>query len=43
MTSRVKSATENIIKISAKNNIGIENIYEKINELFNLNEINLDN
>lgn len=32
-----------IIKISALNNIGIEEIYEEITNLFNLNEINLDN
>ncbi len=33
----------NFIEISAKENIGIEKIYDKISELFNLNEINLDN
>lgn len=38
-----KKVSDNIIKISALNNIGIENLYEKISELFNLNEINLDN
>lgn len=32
-----------IIKISAKNNIGTENIYKEISKLFSLNEINLDN
>ena len=36
-------ASKNIIKISALNNVGIEKLYEKISELFNLNEINLDN
>ena len=39
----LKKVSNNIIKISALNNIGIENLYEKISELFNLNEINLDN
>ncbi len=38
--SKVKSK---IIKISALNNIGIEEIYGEITNLFNLNEINLDN
>ncbi len=33
----------NIIKISIKNKIGLETIYDKITELFNLNEINFDN
>lgn len=32
-----------VIEISAKNNIGVENIYKEISRLFNLNEINLDN
>ena len=40
---RLKEATPNIIKISALNNMGIENLYNTITELFNLNEINLDN
>ena len=40
---RLKEASNNIIKISALNNIGIENLYKKITDLFNLNEINLDN
>lgn len=35
--------TKNIINISAKNKIGIEKLYEKITEMFNLNKINLDN
>lgn len=34
---------KNIIEISAKNNIGIEKIYEEIINKFELNEINLDN
>ena len=39
----LKSITNNIVKISALNNIGIEDIYNKITKMFNLNEINLDN
>ena len=33
----------NIIKISALKKEGIEDLYNKIGELFNLNEINVDN
>ena len=40
---KLKGVSDYIIKISALNNIGIEDLYEKISELFNLNEINLDN
>ena len=40
---KIKSVSENIIKISALNKIGIDLLYEKISEMFNLNEINLDN
>ena len=40
---RFTSITENILKISALNKSGIDELYEKIAELFNLNEINLDN
>ena len=40
---RLKKASDNIIKISALNNMGIEKLYKTITELFNLNEINLDN
>ena len=32
-----------IIKMSALKNVGIDKLYEKITEMFNLNEINLDN
>lgn len=32
-----------IIKISALNKVGIERIYDKITEMFNLNKINIDN
>ena len=40
---RLREASDSIIKISALNKIGIENLYEEITKLFNLNEINLDN
>ena len=40
---RLKNASSNIVSISALNKTGIEKIYENINKLFNLNEINLDN
>lgn len=41
--SRFTEITDNIIKISALNKTGIDLLYEKISNLFNLNEINLDN
>ena len=37
------SVSKKIIEISALNKEGIENIYNSISEMFNLNEINLDN
>ena len=40
---RLTAVTQNILKISALNKTGIEKLYEKISEMFNLNEINLDN
>lgn len=40
---KLKKASKNILKISALNKTGIDELYEKISELFNLNEINLDN
>lgn len=40
---RLVQASNHIIRISALNNIGIEQLYDKIIELFNFNEINLDN
>jgi len=40
---RLKEASKEILKISALNNLGIENLYNKITDLFNLNQINLDN
>ena len=39
---RLKNVNSSIIKISALNKTGIEDIYDEINKLFNLNEINLD-
>ena len=39
---RIKNASSNIIKISALNKIGLEELENKITELFNLNEINLN-
>ena len=41
--SRFTKITDNIIKISALNKTGIDLLYEKISNMFNLNEINLDN
>lgn len=40
---RLTEITNNIIKISALNKTGIEELYEKIEEMFNLDKINLDN
>ena len=37
------SRFNNIIKISALKKEGIEDLYEKISSLFNLNQINVDN
>ena len=39
----LKEASNHIIKMSALNHIGLENLYQQITELFQLNEINLDN
>ena len=39
----LKKLSGNIIKMSELKNIGIDKLYEKITEMFNLNEINLDN
>ncbi|MEE0865598.1 MAG: tRNA uridine-5-carboxymethylaminomethyl(34) synthesis GTPase MnmE [Clostridia bacterium] len=41
--TKLNDASDYIIKISALKNIGIDVLYEKISELFNLNQINLDN
>ena len=40
---RLKNVTKNVMKISALNKTGIDELYEKISEMFNLNEINFDN
>lgn len=40
---RFINITNNILKISALNKIGIEELYDEISKMFNLNEINLDN
>ena len=37
------NSNSNVIEISAKNFLGIEQIYKEISRLFSLNEINLDN
>ncbi len=42
-TPELKAASDCIIKISALNKIGIEKLYDEITNLFNLNQINLDN
>ncbi len=39
---KLRDITKNIIKISALNKKGIEDLYTKISEMFNLNEINLN-
>ena len=39
---RFTKITDKILKISALNRMGIEDLYEKISEMFNLNQINLD-
>ena len=38
-----KNKSKNILKISALNKTGIDELYNKITEMFQLNEINLDN
>ena len=38
-----KKVTNSVIEISALNNIGIDYLYEEITNLFEINEINLDN
>ena len=40
---KLESFKENIINMSTKNKIGLEELFKKITTLFNLNEINLDN
>ena len=41
--TKLNEASDYIIKISALKNIWIDLLYEKISELFNLNQINIDN
>jgi tRNA modification GTPase len=41
--ARLQEVSNHIIKISALNNVGIDDLYKEITDLFNLNEINLDN
>lgn len=40
---RLLDVSRDIIKVSALNNLGIDKLYEKITDLFNLDQINLDN
>ena len=40
---KLESFKENIINMSTKNKVGLEELFKKITTLFNLNEINLDN
>lgn len=40
---RFTSVSENILKLSALNGEGLEELYETISKMFSLNEINLDN
>ena len=40
---RFTDVTKNILKISALNKTGIDELYNEISNMFNLNEINLDN
>ena len=39
----IEKYSKNIVKISALKKIGIEDLYNKITEIFNLNQINVDN
>lgn len=41
-TEHLKEYSENIIKISAKNEFGIDNLYNLISDLFKTNEINMN-
>ena len=40
---KIKEIRSKVIKISALNNIGLDELYNEIMNLFNLNQINLDN
>ena len=39
---KIKNASENILKVSALNKTGLEELYNKITEMFNLNEIMME-
>lgn len=41
--ARLKEVSQNILKISALNQLGMEELYQKISDLFHFNEINLEN
>ena len=41
--ARFKNITENVLKISALNGNGLEELYSVIAKMFSLNEINIDN
>ena len=41
-TDIIKKSCDNIVKMSVLNKVGIENLYNKIYEMFNLNEFNVD-
>lgn len=41
--SRFKNVTDNVLKISALNGNGLEELYSVISKMFSLNEINVDN
>lgn len=40
---RLLAVSQDIIKVSALNNLGIDKLYGKITDMFNLDQINLDN
>ena len=40
---RIREVTNNVIKTSVLNKEGIENLYQEIEKLFHLDEINIDN
>ena len=41
--NRFKNITDNVLKVSALNGIGLEELYSIIAKMFSLNEINIDN
>ena len=42
-TAQIKHASSNIIKMSTLNQIGLDNLYKKISEMYSMEEINTDN